>query len=92
MGTAIPARDLRNNYGQIVERVRGGEHITVVSDGIPVVDLVPHVPDVAPPRFRPAEDVPRWTALSDRAAADWAADSRHIDDIDQSTRDPWPAR
>lgn len=62
--TTIPARDLRNHYGQIIARVLSGEHITVVADGVPVVDLIPHEPDAAPPRFRPANDRPHWAALS----------------------------
>lgn len=90
MGTPIPARELRNKYGQIIERVRGGERITVVTDGVPVMDLIPHVTDAAPPRFRPADDRPRWAPFSPQSAAEWAADIRGTDDsIDQSPRDPW---
>lgn len=90
MSTPIPARDLRNKYGQIIDRVRGGERITVVTDGVPVVDLIPHVTDSGPPRFRAADEHPQWAPLSDQAAALWAADIRGMDDaIDQAPDDPW---
>jgi len=88
--TSIPARDLRNRYGQIIERVRGGERITVTADGVPVVDLVPHVADTRPPRFRPADERLEWAPLSARAAAEWAADIRSTaDTLDQTPADPW---
>jgi antitoxin (DNA-binding transcriptional repressor) of toxin-antitoxin stability system len=88
--TSIPARELRNSYGQIIERVRGGEQIKVLADGIPVVDLVPHVPHPLPPRFRPADDRLAWAPLSAREAAGWATDIRSVSDaVDETSNDPW---
>jgi prevent-host-death family protein len=34
-------RDLRNHGGEVIERVRGGEHITITRDGEPVAELRP---------------------------------------------------
>jgi prevent-host-death family protein len=34
-------RDLRNHGGEIIDRVAGGEHVTVTRDGRPVAGLRP---------------------------------------------------
>ncbi|RNI21687.1 type II toxin-antitoxin system Phd/YefM family antitoxin [Flexivirga caeni] len=90
MATTIPARELRNNYAQIIKRVRAGERITVATDGVPAIDLVPHVPRVTPPRFRPADQLPVWSPLGDQASMAWLADVRELDQqFDQTVTDPW---
>ncbi|MDR1999654.1 MAG: hypothetical protein LBQ06_06905 [Frankiaceae bacterium] len=93
MATSIPARELRTNYRQIIDRVRGGERITVLAEGAPAVDPIPHVADAAPPRFRAAQDRPAWAPLSAEAAAGWAADIRaRAEAIDQDPVDGWQSR
>lgn len=37
----VTIRDLRNHGGDVVERVEGGEHVTVTRDGRPVAELRP---------------------------------------------------
>lgn len=34
-------RDLRNHGGEVIDRVAGGEHITITRDGTPVAELRP---------------------------------------------------
>lgn len=93
MTARIPARELRNNYAQIIKRVRNGERLTVVTGGAAVMDLVPHASDDAPPMFRPTDGDPDWPALAADAAADWLTDIRALDDaIDQAVTDPWDRR
>jgi prevent-host-death family protein len=40
--TSIPLRELRNNASAVLRRVEAGERITVMIDGRPVADMVPH--------------------------------------------------
>lgn len=85
----IPARDLRNHYGRIIDRVRSGESLTVVSDGLPVMDLVPHV-DGGAPQFRPATDELNWAPISVDLQQSWATEIRlGMSDFDDDLRDPW---
>lgn len=37
----VTIRELRNKGGEVIERVIGGEVLTVTRDGIPVAQLVP---------------------------------------------------
>jgi prevent-host-death family protein len=37
----VSIRDLRNRGGEVVERARRGERMTITSDGRPVAELVP---------------------------------------------------
>ena len=37
----VTIRELRNKGGQVIERVIGGEVLTVTRDGVPVAQLVP---------------------------------------------------
>lgn len=37
----VPIRDLRNHGGEILERVAGGEAMTVTRDGHPIAELRP---------------------------------------------------
>jgi prevent-host-death family protein len=39
--TEVPIRDLRNHGGQILDRVEGGEAMTVTRDGRPIAELRP---------------------------------------------------
>jgi len=92
MSTTIPQRDLRNHNAQIIDRVRAGEAFIVTRDGIPVADLVPHVPSTKPPVWRSSDNVPRWdeSDANDDVARDWLADIRSLDDfLDDTSRDPW---
>lgn len=34
-------RDLRNHGGEVIDRVRAGEHVTITRDGEPVAELRP---------------------------------------------------
>jgi prevent-host-death family protein len=36
----VPIRELRNHGGEVIERVRRGERVTVTRDGEPVAELV----------------------------------------------------
>lgn len=90
MATVIPQRDLRNHNAQIMERVRIGESFVVTKDGVPIADVVPHVPTDRPPMFRPATDPLCWEPITDEGAAAWLADIRRGDDLfDHAPRDPW---
>jgi prevent-host-death family protein len=37
----VSIRDLRNRGGEVIERVRRGERLTITSDGRPVAELSP---------------------------------------------------
>lgn len=37
----VTIRELRNHGGDVVDRVEGGEHVTVTRDGRPVAELRP---------------------------------------------------
>ncbi len=52
----ISVRELRNNGGQILDRVEGGESVTVTRDGTPVAVLSP----VPTPRFSSAALLAKW--------------------------------
>ena len=52
----ISVRELRNNGGQILDRVEGGESVTVTRDGTPVAVLSP----LPAPRLSSAALVEKW--------------------------------
>lgn len=90
---AISQRELRNDSSAVLRRVEAGEVITVTRRGIPVADLVPHLPRVEEPaRYVPAErivealrDLPDWDAPR------FEAEQRDLDtQLDDEWRDPWP--
>lgn len=92
---AISQRDLRNDSGAVLRRVEAGEVITVTRRGIPVADLVPHLPEVR----EPARDVPAARIVEAlRDLPDWdaprfEAEQRDVDPhLDDEWRDPWSAR
>lgn len=37
----VSIRELRNHGGQVIERARRGEHVTITKDGAPVAELRP---------------------------------------------------
>jgi prevent-host-death family protein len=40
----VSIRDLRNHGGEVIERARLGEHITITKDGVPAAVLLPVSP------------------------------------------------
>lgn len=88
--TTVPLRELRNNYGPLIERVRAGELVTVSVDGVPAVDLVPHVPATRPPRFRSTRLDVVWAPLSAGEAHAWRLEVRdRLGETVEQLRDPW---
>jgi prevent-host-death family protein len=70
----VAVRDLRNRGGEILNRVAGGETLTVTRDGDPVAELRP-----LPRRPLPAASLlERWRALP---AVDPARLRADIDDL-----------
>lgn len=70
----IAVRELRNHGGEILERVAGGEALTVTRDGHPIAELRP-----LPRRPLPAAKLlERWYRLPAMDAARLRAD---IDDV-----------
>lgn len=83
--TEVAARELRNNVRGLLDRVDGGETITITASGRPVADLVPHLRTARwMPRSRFIEFV-----LGDQADAGLTAD---LADLAGDTTDdlPWP--
>lgn len=90
MSTTIPQRDLRNHNAQIIDRVTAGETFIVTRDGVPVADVIPHVPGRRPPRFRSSADAAARTRLTRAEAAAWSADVRAMsEDVDDIVEDGW---
>ena len=83
--TEVAARELRNNVRGLLDRVDGGETITITASGRPVADLVPHLRTARwMPRSRFIEFV-----LGDQSDAGLTAD---LADLAGDTTDdlPWP--
>lgn len=57
--TDVSIRDLRNHGGDIVDRVTGGEEVTVTRDGKPVAELKP----VRRPLLTAEALITRWRHL-----------------------------
>jgi len=38
----IGVRDLRNHTSQVIDAVKAGERVTLLVNGLPVADIVPH--------------------------------------------------
>jgi prevent-host-death family protein len=57
--TNVSIRDLRNHGGEIVDRVRRGEQVTIVRSGKPVAELTP----VAHPPLPAEVLIERWSHL-----------------------------
>jgi prevent-host-death family protein len=55
----VSVRELRNNGGDVLDRVQRGESLVVTRDGTPIADLSP----VARPRLSTAEIVARARRL-----------------------------
>ncbi|MEZ0165389.1 type II toxin-antitoxin system Phd/YefM family antitoxin [Kineococcus sp. LSe6-4] len=85
----VPVRDLRNQYGRILEEVAGGETFTITSAGVPVATISPHVPARVP---GPREGVPLADLLTlppiltPEQAAELKAD---LAEADGEAEDPW---
>jgi len=41
--TEVTIRDLRNHGGDVIDRVTGGERVTITRDGRPVAELRPYI-------------------------------------------------
>ena len=52
----VSVRELRNNGGQILDRVAGGESMTITRDGTPVAVVAP----LPTPRLSAAALLERW--------------------------------
>lgn len=52
----VSVRELRNNGGQILDRVAGGESMTITRDGTPVAVVSP----LSTPRLSAAALLERW--------------------------------
>lgn len=90
MATTIPQRDLRNHHAQVIDRVAAGESFTVTRGGVPIADVVPHVANAKPPRFRTAAAASARSRLSRAEAKAWLDDIAALDGaIEQGVRDPW---
>ncbi len=79
MATRIPQRELRNNNADILNRVEAGESFVVTRNGVPVADVVPHVPQSGPPMFPKTRDVMAQRRAAKGLAPDreaWLGDSR----------------
>lgn len=70
----VTIRDLRNHGGEVVERARRGERLTITSGGRPVAQLV-----ALPRTPAPLEDLRRRWALLPRV--DPVALRRDVDDV-----------
>ncbi|MCP2316336.1 Antitoxin component of toxin-antitoxin stability system, DNA-binding transcriptional repressor [Nocardia amikacinitolerans] len=82
----IPQRELRNNVGDVLRDVRCGRSYTIMVDGAPVADLIPHN------RRRRGTAVPQDEVLAafvglPATAHDWAAESTEA--VDDSDYDPY---
>jgi len=55
----VSSRELRNHGGEVIDRVAGGEHVTVTRDGKPVAELRP----LAPRRLSAVALLQRWRHL-----------------------------
>ena len=55
----VSIRELRNHGGEVIDRVAGGEHVTVTRDGKPVAELRP----LAPRRLSAVALLQRWRHL-----------------------------
>lgn len=74
----VTIRELRNRGGDVVDRVEGGEHVTVTRDGRPVAELRP----LRPRGIAAATLLAHWSLLP---AVDVDALRRDVDAvIDQS--------
>lgn len=58
----ISHRELRNNSGQVLARVKDGERFVVTNDGEPVA-IVSRIADERPRAHRPARVVGPWEPL-----------------------------
>jgi prevent-host-death family protein len=75
---SVSIRELRNRGGEVVDRVEGGEHVTVTRDGRPVAELRP----LRPRGMSAAALIARWSRLP---AVDADALRRDVDAVlDQS--------
>lgn len=74
----VSIRDLRNHGGDVVDRVQGGEHITVTRAGKPVAQLRPlaPVPISAAALLAGARSLPPVDPIALRADIDAVLDAR----------------
>jgi len=70
----VTIRELRNRGGEVVDRVEGGEHVTVTRDGRPVAELRP----LRPRGIAAATLIARWSRLP---AVDADALRRDVDAV-----------
>jgi prevent-host-death family protein len=81
--TQVASRDLRNQTRSLLDRVEGGEQITITVNGRPVADLAPHS---SPRGMSPSEFARRLkTSQADPALRDELADmfdGETTDDLD----------
>jgi prevent-host-death family protein len=74
----VSVRDLRNYGGQILDRVEGGESMTITRDGTPVARLSP----LPTPRLSAAALLVRWENVPVIDAAALREDITEVVDLD----------
>lgn len=74
----VSVRDLRNYGGQILDRVEGGESLTITRDGTPVALLAP----LPSPRLSAAALLDRWKNMPVIDAESLRADLSELLDLD----------
>jgi len=74
----VSVRELRNYGGQLLDRVHGGESMTITRDGTPVALLVP----LPTPRLGSAALLEQWRNVPVISGAKLRADIVEILDLD----------
>ena len=74
----VSVRELRNYGGQILDRVAGGESMTITRDGTPVARLSP----LPTPRFSASALVERWKNVPVINADELREDIGEVLDLD----------
>lgn len=87
----IGQRELRNDNAEIVRRVEAGESFTITRNGVPVADLVPHIPQ-GKRRAVPTAEIAEMFARTPVDAEAWKRDIAEMDawfDDANEIDDPW---
>lgn len=74
----VTVRDLRNYGGQILDRVEGGESMTITRDGKPVAQLTP----LTHPRLTAAALLEKWRHVPRIDGAELRDDIARVLDLD----------
>ena len=74
----VTVRDLRNYGGQILDRVEGGESMTITRDGKPIAQLTP----LPTPRLSAAALLEKWRNVPRIDGAELRDDIARVLDLD----------